>query len=272
MSTQLQQLVTSWHGIEPDVQGRNMANTTWISYTRQTLWTTATLSFWHNTDIRSPAWLSQIFSRLYLWHFFKGRLNFSHLSTLVSWSACCTLPFIQCLVFWSARPCHQQKWVGLTGPCLISRPKLWRILWWFWAHGMTPFIFVNGMVLLYMWSPASKLRWITPGIWETRGLCISIPCIGNLSSLWFLCLQDNSFNREIPSEIDRLYRLEKLYLHYNSFGGKISTNVSSPFLTWKTSSVFVITSWLGKSLPSFAPYQSFKCFMYKNKLTGNIPP
>lgn len=52
------------------------------------------------------------------------------------------------------------------------------------------------------------------------------PHVGNLSFLRDLRLDNNSFTREIPSEICRLSRLQYLYLPNNSLGGTIPSNLS----------------------------------------------
>ena len=53
------------------------------------------------------------------------------------------------------------------------------------------------------------------------------PNIGNLSFLWKLNLENNSFYNEIPQEIGRLHRLRVLQLNNNTINGTIPSNLSS---------------------------------------------
>ncbi|XP_077237120.1 uncharacterized protein LOC143878765 [Tasmannia lanceolata] len=52
------------------------------------------------------------------------------------------------------------------------------------------------------------------------------PYIANLTFLWRISLQNNSFHGEIPREIGRLFRLQHLNLGQNSLGGEIPANLS----------------------------------------------
>ncbi|XP_023898143.2 probable LRR receptor-like serine/threonine-protein kinase At3g47570 [Quercus suber] len=97
------------------------------------------------------------------------------------------------------------------------------------------------------------------------------PHVGNLSFLKILSLTDNSFNNEIPSEIDRLHRLQFLQVYNNTHIGKIPRNLShctNLKILSLGSNLFdgEIPATLGTL--SKLQYIAFEI----NNLTGSIPP
>ncbi|KAK4592290.1 hypothetical protein RGQ29_016713 [Quercus rubra] len=97
------------------------------------------------------------------------------------------------------------------------------------------------------------------------------PNVGNLSFLWKLNLENNSFYNEIPPEIGRLHRLEVLLLNNNTIGGTIPTNLSS---CAKLRVFHAAVNNLVGEIPTELGTLSKLRFLaiHKNSLTGIIPP
>ncbi|KAL5733643.1 hypothetical protein ACOSP7_032987 [Xanthoceras sorbifolium] len=53
------------------------------------------------------------------------------------------------------------------------------------------------------------------------------PCIGNMSFLWEVRLQNNQFSHMSPGEISKPFRLQSLRLKNSSLGGDIPENISN---------------------------------------------
>lgn len=97
------------------------------------------------------------------------------------------------------------------------------------------------------------------------------PSIGNLSFLYVLRLQNNSFSGEIPSEIDYLHKLQVLHLDNNSFTGHIPSNISGCF---NLVSVFLSYNMLVGKIPAELGIllKLKELFLASNYFTGGIPP
>nr|XP_023896914.1 probable LRR receptor-like serine/threonine-protein kinase At3g47570 [Quercus suber] len=97
------------------------------------------------------------------------------------------------------------------------------------------------------------------------------PNVGNLSFLWKLNLENNSFYNEIPPEIGRLPRLEVLLLNNNTIGGTIPSNLSScAKLRVFHAAVNNLIGEIPTKLGTLSKLQIFA--IHKNVLTGIIPP
>ncbi|XP_050282996.1 probable LRR receptor-like serine/threonine-protein kinase At3g47570 [Quercus robur] len=97
------------------------------------------------------------------------------------------------------------------------------------------------------------------------------PNVGNLSFLWKLNLENNSFYNEIPPEIGRLHRLEILLLNNNTIGGTIPSNLSS----CAKLRVFhvAVNNLVGEIPTELGTLSKLRIFaIHKNVLTGIIPP
>lgn len=99
------------------------------------------------------------------------------------------------------------------------------------------------------------------------------PCIGNLSFLRRLILENNSFTDGIPPELGHnLPRLKFLWLNNNSLGGEIPRNLSA-------CSTLISLDVSRNKLVGKIPVELFGClspkteeiFMQNNNLTGGIP-
>ncbi|KAM3733583.1 hypothetical protein ACB098_11G147300 [Castanea mollissima] len=97
------------------------------------------------------------------------------------------------------------------------------------------------------------------------------PNVGNLSFLWKLNLENNSFYNEIPPEIGRLHRLEVLLLNNNTISGTIPSNLSS---CAKLRVLHVAVNNLVGEIPiELGTLSKLRFFViHKNVLTGIIPP
>ncbi|XP_050282999.1 probable LRR receptor-like serine/threonine-protein kinase At3g47570 [Quercus robur] len=97
------------------------------------------------------------------------------------------------------------------------------------------------------------------------------PNVGNLSFLWKLNLENNSFYNEIPLEIGRLHRLEVLQLNNNIIGGTIPSNLSScAKLRVFHAAVNNLVGEIPTELGTLSKLQIFA--IHKNVLMGIIPP
>ncbi|XP_030962200.1 probable LRR receptor-like serine/threonine-protein kinase At3g47570 [Quercus lobata] len=96
------------------------------------------------------------------------------------------------------------------------------------------------------------------------------PNVGNLSFLWKLNLENNSFYNEIPPEIGRLHRLEILLLNNNTISGTIPCNLSS---CAKLSLFHLAGNNLVGEIPTeLGTLSKLRIFaIHKNVLTGIIP-
>ncbi|XP_030965907.1 LRR receptor-like serine/threonine-protein kinase EFR [Quercus lobata] len=97
------------------------------------------------------------------------------------------------------------------------------------------------------------------------------PNVGNLSFLWKLNLENNSFYNKIPPEIGRLNRLEVLLLSNNSISGTIPSNLSScANLTLFNAAGNNLVGEIPTKLGTLSKLRIFA--IHKNSLTGIIPP
>ncbi|KAL4600619.1 hypothetical protein ACB092_11G212400 [Castanea dentata] len=97
------------------------------------------------------------------------------------------------------------------------------------------------------------------------------PHVGNLSFLKTLSIGGSSFHNEIPSEIDRLRRLQLLRLYNNTHIGKIPRNLShSTNLKFINFGRNVLDGEIPTTLGTLSKLQ-FVSFE-NNNLTGSIPP
>ncbi|XP_030963641.1 probable LRR receptor-like serine/threonine-protein kinase At3g47570 [Quercus lobata] len=96
------------------------------------------------------------------------------------------------------------------------------------------------------------------------------PNVGNLSFLWKLNLENNSFYNEIPQEIGRLHRLQVLQLNNNTINGTIPSNISScANLIMFHAAVNNLVGEIPTKLGTLSNLQIFA--IHKNSLTGIIP-
>ncbi|XVF83923.1 hypothetical protein PTKIN_Ptkin16aG0533100 [Pterospermum kingtungense] len=97
------------------------------------------------------------------------------------------------------------------------------------------------------------------------------PYIGNLSFLWGLDLQNNSFFQKLPQEIFHLRSLEKLILERNSIGGEIPSNISS---CSKLTHLYIGHNLLVGEIPAAIGHLSNlkDLRLHNNTLRGSIPP
>ena len=106
---------------------------------------------------------------------------------------------------------------------------------------------------------------------QSQNLVGSIsPNVGNLSFLWKLNLENNSFYNEISPEIGRLHRLQVLLLNNNTISGTIPSNLSS----CANLRVFhvAVNNLVGEIPTELGTLSKLKIFaIHKNSLTGIIP-
>lgn len=97
------------------------------------------------------------------------------------------------------------------------------------------------------------------------------PSIGNMSFLFVLRLQNNSFSGEIPSEIGYLHKLQVLRLDNNSFTGHIPSNISGCFNL--VSVALSYNRMVGKIPAEIGTLLKLRqLFLVSNYFTGGIQP
>ncbi|XP_071738689.1 uncharacterized protein [Rutidosis leptorrhynchoides] len=97
------------------------------------------------------------------------------------------------------------------------------------------------------------------------------PHVGNLSFLRVLRLGNNSFQKTVPHELGRLFRLRFIDLEINKFNGFIPTNLSG---CWNLETLVLGSNELVGSIPKeIGLLSKLTVFvMQENRLTGGIPP